>query len=60
MDAAEVQMVSDAEKAVAGLGWPRAIARAAVAEAVSSLGERPSTIDRLIFEALRRCPRPCA
>jgi hypothetical protein len=46
-----------AKDALVGMGWKPKIAAAAVQAAASALGEEPA-IERLIFEALRRCPRP--
>lgn len=44
--------------ALVGLGWKPHIARAAVEEAMSHVGRDPSSLEGLIREALRRCPRP--
>jgi hypothetical protein len=57
LDAAIV--CSQAKTALVGLGWKTAIARAAVAEAAAALGGG-ATLERLIFEALCRCPRPAS
>jgi hypothetical protein len=54
LDAAIVR--TQAKGALVGLGWTPAIAQAAVADASAALGG-DATLDRLIFEALRRCPR---
>jgi len=43
--------------ALIGLGWKPAIAAAAVAAAAAGLGPE-TTLEQLIREALRRCPRP--
>ncbi len=43
--------------ALVGLGWKPAIATAAVAAASMALGAE-ATLECLILEALRRCPRP--
>lgn len=48
---------TQAKAALTGLGWKPAIARAAVAAAAAAQGE-DVTLERLIFEALRRCPTP--
>jgi Holliday junction resolvasome RuvABC DNA-binding subunit len=48
---------TQSKEALVGLGWKPAIATAAVAAASAALGTEV-TLDRLIFEALRRCPRP--
>jgi hypothetical protein len=48
---------TQAKEALVGLGWKPAIASAAVAAASTALGAE-ATLDRLIFEALRQCPRP--
>jgi len=48
---------TQARDALVGLGWKRAIATAAVDEAWKHAGIEP-TIDALIRDALRRCPRP--
>jgi 5-methylcytosine-specific restriction endonuclease McrA len=56
---AHVGVMKDAEAALVQLGWKAPIARAAVAEAASQLA--PDTpLERLIFEALRRCRSPAA
>ncbi|HEU4731531.1 MAG TPA: hypothetical protein VFT22_26735 [Kofleriaceae bacterium] len=45
--------------ALVGLGWKRAVAHRAVADALAAAwGEM--TLERLIFESLRRCPVPKA
>jgi Holliday junction resolvasome RuvABC DNA-binding subunit len=49
----------DAKAALIGLGWSATIARAAVAEALSTMS-CDATLEQLIREALRRCPRPAA
>jgi hypothetical protein len=46
---------TQAKAALTGLGWKPAIAHAAVAAAAEVQGE-DVTLERLIFEALRRCP----
>ena len=48
---------TQAKAALIGLGWKPAIAHVAVAAAAEVQGE-DVTLERLIFEALRRCPRP--
>jgi hypothetical protein len=55
LDAAIV--CSDARAALTGLGWKPAIARAAVEAAFVARGAEV-TLERLIFESLRRCPPP--
>jgi hypothetical protein len=50
---------SQAKDALVSLGWKPAIARSAVAAAVAALGPE-TTLERLIFESLRRCPMPHA
>jgi hypothetical protein len=50
---------TQSKEALVGLGWKPAIATAAVAAASAALGAEV-TLERLIFEALRRCPRPTA
>ncbi|HMG52959.1 MAG TPA: HNH endonuclease signature motif containing protein [Kofleriaceae bacterium] len=50
---------TQAKAALTGLGWKPAIAHAAVAAAASTLGGQ-ATLERLIFESLRRCPMPTA
>ncbi|HEU4728948.1 MAG TPA: HNH endonuclease signature motif containing protein [Kofleriaceae bacterium] len=45
--------------ALVGLGWTRAVAHRAVAEALAAAGSE-MTLERLIFESLRRCPVPKA
>jgi hypothetical protein len=42
-----------------GLGWKPAIANAAVTAAVAAL-DAEATLERLIFESLRRYPKPRA
>jgi hypothetical protein len=54
LDAAIVR--TQAKEALVGLGWRPATANAAVAVASAALGTE-ATLERLIFEALRRCPR---
>jgi len=46
-----------AREALVGLGWKPAVAGPAVAAAVAALGAEVS-LERLIFESLRRCPMP--
>jgi hypothetical protein len=48
---------TQAKQALVGLGWKPKIAAAAVQAAAGSLGEG-AALEKLIFEALRRCPRP--
>ncbi|MGH7633281.1 MAG: HNH endonuclease signature motif containing protein [Gemmatimonadaceae bacterium] len=48
---------TQAKAALTGLGWKPAIAHAAVAAAAEAQGE-DVTLERLIFESLRRCPTP--
>lgn len=48
-----------ARTALTGLGWKPAIARAAVDAAAAAHGLE-TTLERLIFESLRRCPAPRA
>jgi hypothetical protein len=48
---------TQAKEALIGLGWKAPIAQAAVAAARGALGDA-TTLERLILEALRRCPRP--
>jgi len=55
LDAAVVRV--QARDALVGLGWKAAIARAAVDEACAHVGAT-ATIEDVIREALRRCPRP--
>jgi hypothetical protein len=50
---------TQAKAALTGLGWKPAIATAAVAAAAAAQGAGAS-LERLIFEALRRCPAPKA
>jgi len=50
---------TQAKDALVGLGWKLAVAQAAVAAAVATLGAE-ATLERLIFEALRRCRQPAA
>jgi len=48
---------TQAKEALMGLGWKPGIATAAVAAASAALDAEP-TMEQLIFEALRRCPKP--
>jgi Holliday junction resolvasome RuvABC DNA-binding subunit len=48
---------AQAKTALMGLGWKPAVARAAVAAAHAALGLE-ATLEALISESLRRCPRP--
>src|SRR5882724_4124042 len=48
---------TQAKEALVGLGWKPAIAQAAVAAASAGLAAEVK-LEPLIFEALRRCPRP--
>ena len=57
LDAAIVR--TQAREALVGLGWKTAIAGPAVTAAAAALGS-DVTLERLIFEALRRCPMPKA
>jgi hypothetical protein len=57
LDAAIIR--TQAREALVGLGWKPAIAGPAVALAVAALGGEV-TLERLIFESLRRCPTPKA
>jgi hypothetical protein len=50
---------TQAKEALVGLGWKTAVAGAAVTAAAAGLGSEV-TLERLIFEALRRCPMPSA
>lgn len=50
---------AQAKAALTGLGWKPAIAHAAVVAAAEAHGAE-MTLERLIFEALRRCPAPRA
>jgi hypothetical protein len=50
---------TQAKEALVGLGWKPAIARTAVAAAATALGSE-TTLERLILESLRRCPKPRA
>jgi hypothetical protein len=50
---------TQAKAALTGLGWKPAIAHAAVAAAAAAQGA-DVTLERLIFESLRRCPVPKA
>jgi Holliday junction resolvasome RuvABC DNA-binding subunit len=51
---------TQAKAALTGLGWKPAIAHAAIAAAVASAQGAEVTLERLIFESLRRCPAPRA
>jgi Holliday junction resolvasome RuvABC DNA-binding subunit len=50
---------TQAKAALTGLGWKPALAHAAVDAAAAAQGP-DVTLERLIFEALRRCPVPKA
>jgi len=50
---------TQAKSALIALGWKPAIAAAAVAAAAAAQGAEV-TLERLIFESLRRCPAPKA
>ncbi|HMG20760.1 MAG TPA: hypothetical protein VK607_05565 [Kofleriaceae bacterium] len=50
---------TQAKAALTGLGWKPAIANAAVSAAAAAHGSG-ITLERLIFESLRRCPVPNA
>jgi hypothetical protein len=52
-------LCTQAREALSGLGWKPAIARAAVDAAAAAQGPE-MTLERLIFESLRRCPAPRA
>ena len=52
-----VVLRTQAKAALTGLVWKPAVARAAVAAAVAAQGAE-LTLERLIFESLRRCPAP--
>jgi hypothetical protein len=52
-------LCAQAKAALTGLGWKPAIAHAAVAAAAASQGV-DVTLERLVFESLRRCPAPKA
>jgi hypothetical protein len=45
--------------ALRGLGWRGAVVHAAVEAACAALGPE-APLERLLVEALRRCPRPVA
>lgn len=47
---------TQAKAALTGLGWKPAIAHAAIAAAAASAQGAEVTLERLIFESLRRCP----
>jgi hypothetical protein len=48
---------AECARALVGLGWKSQIAHAATAAAINALGEAVP-LERLIIDALRRCPRP--
>jgi hypothetical protein len=52
-------LCTQARAALTGLGWKPAIAHAAVDAAAAAQGPE-MTLERLIFESLRRCPAPKA
>jgi hypothetical protein len=47
---------TEAKEALVGSGWAPSIARAVVAVAADALGAEV-TLERLIFESFRRCPK---
>jgi hypothetical protein len=51
---------TQAKAALTGMGWKPAIAHAAVAAAVAAAAGTEVTLEKLIFESLRRCPSPKA
>ena len=53
-----VMIRTQAKEALVGLGWKPAIACAAIDEACAQLSA--PTLEILIREALRRCPKPIA
>jgi hypothetical protein len=55
LDVAE--LCAEAKVALKQMGWKPAIAQAAVRAAASALGD-DATLERVLVEALRRCPRP--
>jgi hypothetical protein len=57
LDVAE--LCAEAKVALKQMGWKPATAQAAVRAAASMLGEH-ATLERVLFEALRQCPRPSA
>jgi hypothetical protein len=52
-------LYAQSKQALVGIGWKAAIAESATAAALAALGPTVP-LERLIFEALRRCPRPTA
>jgi hypothetical protein len=52
-----VVLRTQTKEALVGLGWKPAIATAAAAAAVAAVGTG-TTLERVVFEALRRCPQP--
>ena len=48
---------TEVRDALVAMGWKPAIARAAVDDAVAQVGAG-AALGRLVFEALRRCPKP--
>ena len=50
---------TQAKQALVGMGWKPAVAAPAVATAAAALGT-DAMLEELIFEALRRCPRPAS
>ncbi len=54
-----VEVCSEAQAGLQQLGWKPSIARAAVRAAASALGDG-ATLERLLVEAMRRCPMPTA
>jgi hypothetical protein len=54
----QVLLRTQAKAALVGLGWKPAIAGAAIADATAAMDRDSVTLERLIFESLRRCPVP--
>ena len=51
-----VKLATEAKQALVGLRFPKSVARDAVALALEELGH-DVTLERLIFDAIRRCGR---
>jgi hypothetical protein len=56
--AARLSSAHEVRRALMAMGWSAAIASAAVTEALATVGDVPR--ERLLVEAVRRCPKPRA
>jgi hypothetical protein len=53
------ELCIEAKAAMKQMGWPPSVVQAAVRAAAAALGDN-ATLERVLIEALRRCPRPVA